>query len=261
MPYKTGRLPRRFDPRVPHLSALRLMKTVRLPQLLPQWDWAARLPTDLGAMLNTSLGDCTCAALGHAEQVWTAYAQGQMMTPSDAQIEALYERFGYSPADPESDRGAVEQDVLTSALNVGIPMPDGTMSRITAFFEVDPRNTDDLCEVVQEFGLAYIGFSVPSGFMDAGPAKVWDVSPSFGQIEGGHAVILTGFDRSDPANPTFNVVSWGERDWTMTTAFVRQYVDEAYAISSDLWIERTGKTPYGLTPEALAALGSALREP
>lgn len=261
---KLGRAPRSFDPRVPHLGMMKAMLRVAPPRppLLSKVDNAAKLPTSLGMMLNDSLGDCTCAGIYHGVQVHTGEALGAPLTEPDACVLRLYqEAAGYRPGDPMTDRGAVEQDVLNYCLNTGFPLADGTRHRLLAYVEVDTRHLDDVCEVIQEFGFAYIGFEVPSGFMETGPTNVWDVLPSFGAIEAGHCVILSGFDRTDPANPTFNVVSWGTRQWVMTAAFFRKYVDEAYGLVSSYWIGQGGKTPYDLTLVQLDSLADALREP
>lgn len=268
---KLGRLPRKFDPRVPHHGMMKAMLRragVARPALPLRCDNAASLPGDIGMMLNDQLGDCTCAGRYHLLQLVTRDAQGAELTEPDPMVLTMYRELGYRGGlgdqyDAASDQGCAEQDVLTYLLNTGSPMADGTRARITSYVEVDPENLDDVCEVIMEFGAAYIGFDVPAGFMeDVGAgATTWDAKPGYGAIEGGHCVILTGFDRSDADAPTFDVVSWGQKNFVMTAAFLRKYVDEVYAIADPFWVEKTGKTPYGLDPGALAGLASALREP
>ena len=66
---KFGRLHRTYDPRIPHLSALLAGQVPPPPP--PSIDWTKGMPANLGMMLNDTLGDCTCAAVYHAIQVWT----------------------------------------------------------------------------------------------------------------------------------------------------------------------------------------------
>jgi hypothetical protein len=64
-------------------------------------------------MLNDQLGCCTIAAVGHAVQVWTANAASAEVSFPDPVILDYYKTWdGYNPADPSSDQGGVELDVL-----------------------------------------------------------------------------------------------------------------------------------------------------
>ena len=244
--YKLGRKPRAHDPRVLHYSALLAGRT--LPPLPPSVNYAAKMPADLGMMLNDQLGCCTCAALGHGLQVHTFNAQGRMLTDPDALILNLYEAAcGYVPGDPATDQGGNEQDVLTYAMRQGIPTPDGG-DRVIGFVEVDPRNLDDVRRINWECGFAYIGLDVPGNLLAGGdPPAVWD--DASGEIEGGHAIILTGYGEGG-----FDLVSWG-RKFRMTERFFRATVDEVYGVADRHWIEATGKTPAGMSlPDLEAAM-------
>src|SRR5580693_1812272 len=85
--YKLGRLHRTYDSRIPHLSALIAGQTLTPPP--PAVDWSKGMPANLGMMLNQTLGDCTCAAVYHAMQVWT-FNTGKMVTQPDSDVEKLY---------------------------------------------------------------------------------------------------------------------------------------------------------------------------
>ena len=253
---KLGRLPRARNPRVPHFSAL--TAGITLPTPPPSIDYTVGLPASLGMFGNDSLGDCTCAALYHALQVWTCNGIGAIDTEPDQNAVLLYEAAcHYNPADPKTDQGGVEQDVLTYALLNGIPTgpAGGGRHQLSAFVEVDPRNIDDVKLSIFDCGVAYIGFNVPDYLMRNGPPPVWDVLPSANyQIEGGHAVVLAGYDPSG-----VSVVSWG-RLYTMTWAFFTEFTDEVYAIADPAWIRATGATPAGMTLPQLEAQMSGLRE-
>ena len=254
---KYGRLPRGFDPRVPHLSAVKMMPRIQLPALPPEVHNAAILPEFLGLMGNDRLGDCTIAALGHAVQLWTENARGAMVTPTDAAVEDAYRAvsgWDGGVGDP-TDAGAQEQDVLTWATNTGLTLPDGSRTKLNAWVEIDPRIHSDVCEAVLECGLVYIGFSVPSDLPE-NAGSVWDMNVA-GDPIGGHAVIVTGY--SNPNNPVYDVISWGDR-FTMTADFWYRHVDEVYGLFSPLWLKASGRTPWGLDAMTLEALMQAIRQ-
>lgn len=277
-PYRLGRKARMFDPRVPHMSAV--LGAVDLPAPPTQVDWTKGI-VDFGMMLNDTLGCCTCAAVFHARQIWTANT-GTEITEPDSDVLELYEQAcGYKPGDPSTDQGGVEQNVLTYLLNIGMPIGGQakdkveaffdadpadpvavkkaindlppSREKIIAFFEVDPRNTEDVMRTINECGLAYIGFEVPSSiFANGEPPAVWTVEPN-STIEGGHAVVLVGYDKDGPT-----VISWGKK-YKMTWDFFRHYTDECYAIIDHAWVTSTGKTPLNLSVEELEKFMEAIK--
>ena len=252
---KLGRLPRSFDPRIPHYSALVAGKTLAPPP--PTVNYTGKMPASFGMMLNDRLGDCTCAAVYHARQVWTFNASGTEITEPDKDVLRLYEQAcGYNPSDPNSDQGGNEQHVLKFLLTTGAPVGTGVKrDKISAFVEVDPRNIDDVKRTINDCGVAYIGFNVPQNIVPPGgdPPAVWSVDPSKPKIVGGHAVVLPGYDANGAT-----VISWGQL-YTMTWDFFTTYVDEVYAIADDAWVDKTGKTPAGMSLADLEAQMQALQ--
>jgi hypothetical protein len=254
--FKLGRLPRAYDQRVPLMSAL----TAGAPPLPPPpaaVDYTFGMPADLGMMLNDQQGCCTCAAWGHAKQVWSFNGNPPMQTPSDADIETLYEAFGYDPSQTDAngnnptDQGAVEQDVLAYLMNTG-----AAGDRLAAYVEIDPANLDNVKRAIADGGIAYIGFNVPNYLMAGSePPAVWDVDPSADNgIAGGHAVILAGYDANDA-----KVISWG-KVYTMTWAFFSAFTDEVYALADKSWFTLAGMSVAGLTLAQLEAAMQALKE-
>ena len=252
---KLGRKPRRFNPRIPHLSAF--LGAVDLPPPPASADWTAGLPDSLGVMNNDSLGCCTCAAFYHAIQVWSWNVGHAIDTESDANVLALYEAAcGYVPGNPATDQGGDEQSVLSYILNTGAPTAAGP-HHLLAFVEVDPRNLDDVKRSIADAGICYIGFNVPNFLMSGlmTPGATWDVNPTAdNRIEGGHAVVLAGYDASG-----VRVVSWGNF-YTMTWAFFGQFVDECYALCDPAWFDAAGTTLGGLTVDELEQLMQGIRE-
>ena len=219
------------------------------------------MPANLGMMLNDTLGDCTCAAVYHAIQVWTFRASNgkSLDTEPDADVKMLYElACGYNPKTPGEGPGGNEQHVLRYLLKKGAPLGKGgtTTNKIAAFVEIDPRNIDDVKRAIIDCGVAYIGFPVPANIVppNAEPPAVWTVDPSNPKIVGGHAVVLAGYDAKGA-----RVISWGHY-YTMTWDFFSTYVDEVYALADQDWIEATGKTPGGISLADLEQQMQALKE-
>jgi hypothetical protein len=256
--FKLGRLARAHDPRIPHLSALLAGKT--LPPPPAQVDYTKGMPKNLGMMLNDTLGDCTCAAVYHALQVWSfnATKHKSIDTEPDVDVEKLYElACGYKPSQGGEGPGGNEQHVLKYLLTKGAPTgaQGQTTHKIDAFVEVDPRNVDDVKRTINDCGVAYIGFEVPQYIVpqNGAPPAVWDVEKTNTQIVGGHAVVLAGYTATGA-----RLISWGQY-YTMTWAFFAKYVDESYAIADSTWIGGGGKTPGGLSLAELEQQMQALK--
>lgn len=254
---KLGRLPRKHDSRIPCLSQF-FTPAVQLTPPPISCDWSAGMPDDLGMMLNDQLGDCTCAAFYHARQVWNYNAAKQAITDPDSDVLKMYEEAtGYTPANPLSDQGGIEQDVLQYLLNTGAPVgPDGSQrDKILAYLEIDFRNLDDLKRAIHECGVAYIGVDLPQSVMDNADdqTKPWDVAGDK-TIAGGHAVVLVGYDLD-----SFTCISWGQR-YKISVAFMGAFLQEAYAIAAPDWIEATGSTPLNLSVEQLEQAMKHLKE-
>lgn len=161
-----GRLPRKFDPRVPHFSALRYMLPA-LPQAPVSEDYYSKLPA-IGMLGNDQWGDCACAGAYHLLQLWQWNATGTMPNAGTAQALQLYsEVTGFDPnAGPSggnpTDQGTALQDLLAYWLKTGIPLADGTRHKILAYFEVDPLNVADMNLGTAESAGLYTGWNVPA---------------------------------------------------------------------------------------------------
>lgn len=250
--FKLGRKPRSFNTKIPHMKAF--LNEAALPPLPASIDWTKGI-TEWGMMKNDTLGCCTVAAYFHAKQIWSLNS-GNEITESDNNVLKMYEEAdGYVLGDPDTDQGGNEQNVLTYLLNTGAPAGNGGRDKILAFVEIDTANLDAVKRTIVDCGVAYIGFNVPNSLMDNGePASVWEVDPNDGSIEGGHAIVLTGFN-----DIGFTLISWGAV-YTMTYNFFQTFVDEVYAICSPDWLAATGNTPLGMTAAQLEALMTELKE-
>jgi hypothetical protein len=199
-----------------------------------------------GMMLNDSLGDCTCAACGHAVQVWSLDASKEVTVPDSAILKEYEGACGYDPKDPSTDQGGVELDVLNYFRKTGIGG-----HKITAYAALTPKNQTQAKEGISLFGLIYVGANLP---LAAQTQKVWDV-PASGKLTGkykpgswgGHAFVIVGYDASG-----LTIITWGELV-KVTWAWYAAYVEEAYAIVSPDFIAANGEAPCGFNLAQLQA--------
>jgi hypothetical protein len=108
-------------------------------------------------MLNTTIGDCTCASAGHLTQWWTACAGGTAKIISDDDILSAYKAVsGYDPATGQNDNGAAISDVLNYWRTNGIGG-----DKIAASAAIDPKNVDQIKQAIWMFGGIDIGVLLP----------------------------------------------------------------------------------------------------
>jgi hypothetical protein len=253
--FKLGRHPRKFNPRIPHLSSLMGGKILTIAQPPAAVDYSNKMTFPAGVFMNDTIGDCTAAAFYHARQVFSSQTGNEITDPT-YDVLALYElSTGYVPTDPSTDNGGDEQAVLTYILNNGAPIGDGSsVDKLIAFVEVDVCNQDDIKTVINECGVCYIGVNMPQTLMD-GMEPLWDYQTGDDTTSaGGHAVVLVGYDATGPF-----LISWGNK-YQMTWAFFAQYVEEAYALIDNLWFNTAGGTVLGMTKQTLEALMEGIKE-
>jgi hypothetical protein len=247
-----GKHPARHDPRT--LVAARYMGA--LPPAPASVDWTGKLPAQtLGMMLNDKLGDCTCAGMGHAVQLATAAADAPsglvgaieravgddagVVTIADADILLAYEQAcGYNPADPATDRGGVELDVLTYWRTNGI---GNSGHKINAFAKVNVLNQAEVMQALDLFGFLYTGVALPAS-AQAQVGGVWDVDNTPNGAAGswgGHCVVIGAADAAG-----LTCITWGAYQ-KMTWAFWQRYFYEAYCCLTPDWIEADGQSPSG----------------
>lgn len=228
---KLGKQAVRHDARTLRLARY----TTALPDPPSSIDWSGQL-SNLGVMLNDSLGDCTCAAIGHIVQTWTSQTQDQQVILSDQDILTLYEQScGYDPDDPSTDQGGIELDVL----NYWRKNPVVGHS-LDAFCAIQPGDIKDIQNGVWLFGAVYIGLALP---ITAQTQDVWDLGDLSGNGApgswGGHAVCVVSYDETG-----LTCITWGQLK-RMTWTFWKSYTDEAYALLSPDWIGVSGDAPSG----------------
>jgi hypothetical protein len=168
---KLGKRPPISDKRTLRLATYLLARPA-LPVAPSYVDWCQRAALPWGLKLNDQIGDCTCAAAGHAIQVFLGNAgnANQSCIPTDDDVLAAYKAAGGYDGSPKTDRGAAMLDVLKFWRKVGIGG-----RQIGAFVQVD---TSDMLEVqfaAWHFEGVYCGLNLPESAQDGG---LWDVPKS-----------------------------------------------------------------------------------
>jgi hypothetical protein len=244
--FRGGRLPH-DDSRPAILLADVLDK--KLPAPPASADWLSAVPAYAWGMLgNDTLGDCTCAGVGH-KRIGDVYAnQGRILEVTTAETIKFYENFGYNPDDPNSDQGAVCQQVLEAWHKVGF-----LGEKPVAFAKVKVSSLTEVKQAIATFGQIYCGFDVPDSAMGQfNDSEPWIVVPG-AQIEGGHCVTVGAYDADGPS-----CVTWGAVQ-PMTWEFWKRYFREAWVIvGPDDYNPATGHTRDGLDGAALAKAYTAV---
>lgn len=236
---KLGKQPVRHDART-----LMLAKYLKpdLPPNPSSYDWSGAVANWL-MFLNDQIGDCTIAAAAHLIMEWTADNKN-LFTPTDHQIVDAYSAItGYNPADPNTDQGAVEIDVLNAWRKDGI-----AGHKIGAYAKINLSNIEEIKAAIWLFGGCYLGVALPS---TAQGQNSWELISTEGSGEpdswGGHAVPALAYD-----DEGITVITWGA-PLKMSWDFFRAYVDEAYAILSPDFVSGTKPAPNGFDMESLIA--------
>lgn len=190
---------------------------------------------------NDIYGDCTAAAAGHMEQIWSSNT-GTLWTPTDAEVESMYWNTGDG-----KDTGRYLTDTLTYWNQTGLGQ---RQDKISAYAQVNVKDHNHVKTAVYLFGGVYIGLGLP---ITAQSQSLWSVVPDDGSGKsnfgswGGHAVNITAY-----TSRYLTCITWGMR-LRMTWSFWDKYVDEAWAILSPDWANGTITPPNGFSLAELQA--------
>jgi hypothetical protein len=226
------------DSRVPDMAKYASV----LPPPPTSCDWTKGV-TSFGQMLNNRLGDCTCAAIGHAVQIATLNTHDFEITPGNSVIELLYEdSCGYVPGNPNSDQGGVCAYVLNYALAHGLGTRKRNRSlralgKIAAYAYIDLLNTTLIKQALATFGILYVGVALP-WTAQAQVGSLWTVvgNPNVDPQSqpnswGGHCLTIVKYDAIGPW-----AITWGALQH-MTWQWFATYCDEAYALLFSRWVQ------------------------
>jgi len=240
--YKLGKHPPVVDQRT-----LRFGKylTPALPSPPASVNYGAKVST-WPMYANDKYGDCTCAAAGHMIQNWTANANGEVTPPTGAVVK-FYEHFVGDP--PPPDAGCNMLQVLNYWRKAGL-----ARHNINAYAAIKLKNQAEAMSALYLFGSVYIGVELPDFAVESDMLAVpWVVPP--GGPEGnaapnpnnGHCIPAVAYDENN-----LTVITWGEPK-TMSWDFYNAYTDEAFAVLSQDFIEKSGTDLGGFDLAALEA--------
>jgi hypothetical protein len=160
---------------------------------------------------NNTYGDCTIAALAHAETVYDALIGTEKIMGSQAVVKLYFHLTG------GVDSGLNELDVLNYWSNHRV-----VGDKILAYVSINPKNHTHIQQAIQLFGGVYLGFQVQQNcvqeFQDHLP---WTPGPL---TNDGHAVFAVAYDQN-----YLTVLTWGNTQQA-TWDWWDECVDEAYAI-------------------------------
>ena len=247
MTYRLGRLPN--DPSKPRVKLAAHLTAAAPPPASVSWE---AVPA-WGILGNQDWGDCTCAGDGHIAEILTFYGQATETVVTDTEALAAYSAIsGFNPnAGPPgnnpTDQGASVQDALGYLRSPGM-----AGVKINAFAEVNVSNLAEIQTACAELGPLSAGVNLPAiaqqQFSDGQP---WDVVADDGGIEGGHCVVLCGYDQE-----YLYFVTWGQVQ-KATYAWWARYGEEIWAVVSADWVSAQGSDPDGVN---LASLGAEFAE-
>lgn len=250
--YKLGKRMPLLDHRT--LKATRYLKLKALPPAPTEIHWEKQVPS-WPMLLNDQLGCCVPTAAGHDEQNWGGNA-GSPFMPTNAQTLKAYEQAGgYNPNDPSTDQGMFLLDMLKYWKKVGFGGRQlaGYMSMSLPIGESQPSGQgqqtwppktqgsakiwDELRQVVNLFGTAYIGLQLPLTAQDQ-VGTIWQV-PKSGPVGsaspgswGGHCIPIVGYLPHAAIGITWGAVQ------LISWAFLFYYMDESWAPLSPNWIDK-----------------------
>jgi len=161
---------------------------------------------------NDTLGDCTIAALAHADTVYNGLIAKPAKIMAQQDVIKLYEQMTGGV-----DSGLNELDVLNYWQSNGV-----NGDKILAFTSINPKNHTHIQQAIQLFGGVYLGFQVQKNCVQEFDAhKPWTPGPL---THDGHAVYAVAYDQKE-----VTVLTWGNTQLA-TWAWWDECVDEAYAI-------------------------------
>ncbi|WP_256889212.1 hypothetical protein [Acidomonas methanolica] len=204
---------------------------------------------------NDRIGDCTAAGLANA--VRAVSALNGFQTPVTTQeVVAFYSAStGYRAADPASDRGGVETDVLAHAALHGYALEAQTLYPLWG--TIEPGHFNSLRLAASALGVVYLGVELAIADQ-AGLGGIWDTETpdSLGDRTpgswGGHCLLLWAYDGTGDED-TVTLLTWGTTQ-RATWRWLRSRMTEAHGL---LWPQLASPAPSFLSVTDIALIRSA----
>jgi hypothetical protein len=204
--YRTVRFKNYLSPQIsPPPASVNVLE--RVYEILKMNDPTLLFPMDG----NDSLGDCTIAALAHAETTFRGLLGEKKIMTRSAVVKLYMHLTG------GVDSGLNELDVLNYWRKHVV-----SGDKIIIYASIDPKNHEHVQQAIHLFGGVYLGFQVQRNCIeDFNARKPW--TP--GRLsQDGHAVFAVEYDKK-----LVTVLTWGNTQ-PATWAWWDECVDEAYAI-------------------------------
>jgi hypothetical protein len=243
---KLGKLDAKFIKGLPTIGLL----TAELPPPPVSITYSGRL-RQLGMMANNVTSDCTCAAIGHAIQLWTSVTGTETVVSDDVILNLYSSACGYVRGDANTDNGGVASDVLLYWYKNPV-----AGHALAGFASIRPGNRTSLRDSIYLFGIGYLGVQLPltaqrgDWILPEGQNLTGNWEPG---SWGGHAVPACDYDEVG-----VTVISWG-RLIKVSWNWLDAYMDEGYALLSRDWLATTGNSPPGLNLAQLQGDMNSLR--
>lgn len=226
---KLGARPAETRPGQPRLDGLRMMTTRAAPAVLNR---SHINPSPIMAD-NDMIGDCTSAGLANSIRAVSALNGFQTaVTASDA-IRFYSESTGYNPADPATDQGGIEVDVLACAARDGYALADQLLYPLWG--SIEPQDRNGVALACAALGPVYLGVELAIADQ-AGMGGLWDIETpdSWGDRTpgswGGHCLLLWGYAGLCD-DDIVTLLTWGTRQ-RATWRWLRSRMREAHGL---LW--------------------------
>ncbi|MGA2699332.1 MAG: hypothetical protein ABSE74_06800 [Methanoregula sp.] len=160
---------------------------------------------------NDKYGDCTIAALAHAETVFRGLVGKKLIMPSPAAVKLYFQLT------EGVDSGMNELDVLNYWQSNRV-----SGDELVAFAKLDQKNHEEIEQALHLFGGVYLGFQCQENCQQEFQShKPWTPGPL---TNDGHAVFAVAYDQNGVTVLTWGNTQIGTWDWW------DECVDEAYAL-------------------------------
>jgi len=175
--YRTLRFKSYLTPAIPAPPASYDVLTTSVYPKLKTTDPVKLFPMDG----NDKLGDCTIAALAHAETVYNGMLGTQKIMSKQAVVKLYMHLTG------GVDSGLNELDVLNYWRNNPV-----SGDKIITYTSIDPKNHTHIQQAIKLFGGVYLGFQVQENCVEEFDARQpWTPGPL---TNDGHAVYAVAYD-------------------------------------------------------------------
>lgn len=237
---KLGCLPAKTLPHQPVLTNTRMMARLPPARLIREHiDPSPRM------LANDVTSDCTSAGLGNALRAISALGGYQTDVTDDNALMFYEESAGYRGT-PETDRGAVETEVLSYALRHGYPAESGTYYPLWGSADTSRVS---IALIMASLGVAYLGVllsqsdinqivSKPGSVLHPNNAEYGDTTPSEG-----HCLLAWSYTGLSD-NHTVSLLTWGGIQ-DVTWLWLDSRIMEAHGLLFPQLTAPTGLYPTG----------------